>query len=136
MAAKTILVIDDDRDLLLGLSVRLKAEGYEVITAADAVAATGAARKGDPDVIILDLGLPGGDGYLVMQRLRSMLVSLAPIIVLTARDPATDECRATQLGAFTYLQKPVSNDRLLRAIRRALNEPVEPEKDRLSLIPG
>ena len=115
-----ILVIDDDLDLLRGLGIRLNAEGYQVIAAADAVSATSVARRERPDVIILDLGLPGGDGYVVMDRLKSLLVGSIPVIVLTARDPATDRARSKAEGAVAYFQKPVSNRALLRAIDMAL----------------
>jgi len=119
MSRGRILIIDDDLDLQRGLGIRLNAEGYEVIGAADAVSATTVARREKPDVIILDLGLPGGDGYVVMDRLKSLLVGSIPVIVLTARDPATDRDRAKAGGAVAYFQKPVSNRALLSAIERA-----------------
>jgi DNA-binding response OmpR family regulator len=114
-----ILVIDDDLDLQRGLGIRLNAEGYAVVAAADAVSAASVARRERPDVIILDLGLPGGDGYVVMDRLKSLLVGSIPVIVLTARDPATDRARAKAEGAVAYFQKPVNNRALLRAIDMA-----------------
>jgi CheY-like chemotaxis protein len=119
MSKGRILIIDDDLDLQRGLGIRLNAEGYEVVAAADAVSATTVARRERPDVIILDLGLPGGDGYIVMDRLKSLLVGSIPVIVLTARDPATDRDRAKAGGAVAYFQKPVSNRALLSAIERA-----------------
>ncbi|MFH1221351.1 MAG: response regulator [Candidatus Eisenbacteria bacterium] len=115
-----ILIVDDDLDLQRGLGIRLCAEGYEVVAAADAVSATSVARRERPDVIILDLGLPGGDGYAVMDRLKLLLVGSIPVIVLTARDPATDKARAKAEGAVAYFQKPVEHRALLRAIERAL----------------
>ena len=119
MSKGRILIIDDDLDLQRGLGIRLNAEGYEVVAAADAVSATTVARREKPDVIILDLGLPGGDGYVVMDRLKSLLVGSIPVIVLSARDPATDRDRAKAGGAVAYFQKPVSNRALLSAIERA-----------------
>jgi DNA-binding response OmpR family regulator len=123
MGAKKILVVDDDRDLLHGLTIRLKSEGYNVVAASDAVSATSTARKENPDVVILDLGLPGGDGYVVMDRLRSMLTMDAPIIVLTARDPLTDSGKSIGKGAFAFFQKPADHHMLLATIRKALGEP-------------
>ena len=120
MSKGRILIIDDDLDLQRGLGIRLNAEGYQVVAAADAVSATTVARREKPDVIILDLGLPGGDGYVVMDRLKSLLVGSIPVIVLSARDPATDRDRAKAGGAVAYFQKPVENRVLLRAIERAL----------------
>jgi two-component system KDP operon response regulator KdpE len=122
---KKILIVDDDSQLLLGLAPRLKANGYSVVTAADAIAALGVARKETPDLIILDLGLPGGDGFLVLERLGNMAeLSAIPVIVLSARDPGENKRRALSGGAKAYLQKPPDNHELLAAIRQALGETV------------
>ena len=123
MYGAKILIVDDDRDLLLGLSVRLKANGYYVVFAADAYAAVSMTRKETPDLIILDPGLPAGDGFEVIQRLRA-IVSLAhiPIIVLSGRDPAHNAERALLAGAQAFFQKPADNNALLAAIERALEE--------------
>jgi len=67
MSGKKILIVDDDKDVLRGMNVRLKANGYDVVFAADGISAISAVRKEDPDVIILDIGLPGGDGFVVME---------------------------------------------------------------------
>jgi DNA-binding response OmpR family regulator len=122
---KKILIIDDDEHLLLGLTARLKTNGYAVVWANDAVGAIAVARKEAPDLVILDLGLPAGDGFLVMDRMRALsdLVAL-PIIVLSARDPADNKKRALDAGAAAYFQKPPDNHEFLMAIRRALGETV------------
>jgi CheY-like chemotaxis protein len=70
MSAKKILIVDDDEHLLLGLAAKLKAKGYAVVSAMDGVAAVAVARQESPDLILLDLGLPAGDGFLVLERLR------------------------------------------------------------------
>jgi two-component system KDP operon response regulator KdpE len=122
---KKILIVDDDPQLLLGLTPRLKANGYGIVTAADAIAALGVARKETPDLILLDLGLPGGDGFLVLERLRNMSeLSTIPVIVLSARDPTDNKKRALNGGAVAYFQKPPDNHELLTAIRQALGETV------------
>jgi DNA-binding response OmpR family regulator len=122
---KKILIIDDDEHLLLGLTARLKTNGYAVVSAGDAVAAISTARKEAPDLIILDLGLPAGDGFLVLDRMRALpdLVAI-PIIVLSARDPANNKKRALDAGAAAYFQKPPENHEFLMAIRRALGETI------------
>jgi DNA-binding response OmpR family regulator len=121
MTVKKILIIDDDKDLQRGLNIRLKATGYSTVFATDAVSAISVARKEDPDVIILDIGLPCGDGFTVMQRLTSLAsTSVTPIIVITGRDPSTTEERALKAGAVAFLQKPFDNDELLAAIQKAL----------------
>jgi DNA-binding response OmpR family regulator len=72
---KKILIIDDDADVRLGYHVRLKANNYDTFSAADALVALTEARKHQPDLIILDLGLPAGDGFIVMERLKKNLIS-------------------------------------------------------------
>jgi len=123
MDKKRILIVDDDEDLAKGLRVRLRAQNYAVGVATDAVSATSEAKKDPPDLILLDLGLPAGDGFIVMERL-SNIESLAsvPIIVLSAREPETNKKRALEAGAMAYLQKPVDNEELLIAIRKALGK--------------
>ena len=123
MSERTILIIDDDQHLVLGLTARLKANGYKVISAADSISAIAVARKGAPDLVILDLGLPAGDGFLVLERMRN-LADLAPIpvIVLSARDPADNKQRALAAGAAAFFQKPPENHEFLTAIRQALGE--------------
>jgi DNA-binding response OmpR family regulator len=122
---KKILIIDDDEHLLLGLTARLKTNGYAVVWAVDAVAAISVARKEAPDLVILDLGLPAGNGFLVLERMRALsdLVAI-PVIVLSARDPSDNKRRALDAGAAAYFQKPPDNHEFLMAIRRALGETV------------
>jgi DNA-binding response OmpR family regulator len=121
---KKIMIVDDDPDIRLALSIRLKANGYEIGLAADSTSAMTIGIKEKPDLIILDLGLPGGDGFLLMERLKKMpLLERAPIIVLSAWDAATNKERALREGAAAYFQKPENDEALLAAIQRALNEP-------------
>jgi DNA-binding response OmpR family regulator len=124
MQTKTILIVEDDPDVREGLHVRLKANHYDTIFAADALSAISEARKHTPDLIILDLGLPAGDGFVVMERLRRIpAVAQIPIIVVSARDVRANQERALKAGAKAFLQKPADNVELLAAIRRALGEP-------------
>jgi DNA-binding response OmpR family regulator len=125
MNEKKILIIDDDQHLQLGLSARLRAKGYRVSCAADAISAITVARKEAPDLIILDLGLPAGDGFLVLERMRDLADLVAiPVIVLSARDPADNKKRALDAGAVAFFQKPPDNHEFLGAIRHALGETV------------
>lgn len=124
MAKRTILVVDDDQDLLGAIVIRLRASNYEVISAADAIQATSLARRSQPDLILLDIGLPGGDGFLVLERMKNnQLTAMIPVIVLTGRDPASNRRRAEEAGAFAFFQKPVDNQALLTSISEALGEP-------------
>jgi two-component system KDP operon response regulator KdpE len=116
-----ILIIEDDPDLRRGLNLRLRANNYDTAFAADAIMALNIAKKEAPDLILLDLGLPGGDGFLVLERMKN-IASLActPVIVLSARDPKANEKRALDAGAEAFFQKPVDDQELLKAIQRAL----------------
>jgi two-component system, OmpR family, KDP operon response regulator KdpE len=123
MGEKKILIVDDDQHLVLGLTPRLKANGYRVVSAPDAISAIAVARKEAPDLVILDLGLPAGDGFTVLQRMRNLTeLMTTPVIVLTARSPAGNEKRVLDAGATAFFQKPPDNHDFLAAIRQALGE--------------
>lgn len=121
MSGKKIMLVEDDKDTVRAMGVRLKSQGYNLVVATDAISAISTARKEKPDLIVLDLGLPGGDGFVVMQRLKSNYdLMLVPIIVVSARDPLMNEERALAAGAEAFLQKPVDNAEFLKAIEGAL----------------
>jgi two-component system cell cycle response regulator len=121
MTAKKVLIVEDDGDQRLAISIRLRATGYTTAFAADGVGAVSAAQRERPDLILLDLGLPAGDGFRVLERLRAIpQLSGIPTIVLTARDAASSEDRALDLGAVAFFQKPVDAASLLGAIRQVL----------------
>ncbi len=123
MSEKKIMIVDDDQHLVLGLLPRLRTNGYKVISAPDAISAIWVARKENPDLIILDLGLPGGDGFTVLERMKE-LPELAhiPVIVLSAREPTGNKQKALNAQAVAYFQKPPDNHLFLGAIRQALGE--------------
>jgi CheY-like chemotaxis protein len=118
-----ILIIEDDQTSRDLLKIRLEEKGYETAFAADAVTAMGVARKEVPDLILLDFGLPGGDGVVVMERLK-IFPALAhiPIIVVSGGEPETTGKRAEEAGAFAFIRKPIDVEELLGAVRRALDE--------------
>src|SRR5271169_1974525 len=129
MTNKKILIVEDDHDVRLGYHIRLKANHYDTFFAADSLSSIMEARKHQPDLIILDLGLPGGDGFVVMERLKAnMHLAVVPVIVITARDPHSNRERALKAGAKAFLQKPVDNDELLAVIRQCLGESTAPER--------
>ncbi|SRR5258705_13112659 len=122
MSKRKILIIDDDSDIRLGLNVRLRASGYETAFAGDGVSAIRMARKERPDLILLDLGLPAGDGFQVLERLKiNTELSHVPVIVVSARDAEANERRALKAGACAYLEKPVDDEDLLEAISAAMH---------------
>ena len=124
MDKRKILIVDDNADIRLGMHLRLKANQYETFFAADAFAGIAEARKHRPDLIILDLGLPAGDGFIVMERLKQVpYLAVIPVIVVSARDGLGNQKRAYDAGAKAFLQKPVNDVELLAVIRQALGEP-------------
>jgi len=121
MEKKTILIVDDSADTRLLLSARLKAHHYHTVFAADALQAMSVALKEQPDAILLDLGLPGGNGLLVLQRFKANTsLSGIPVIIVTAEDPQVAEARTIEGGAVAFLQKPVDQDKLIAAVQRAV----------------
>jgi len=116
-----IMIVDDDPELRLALKLRLRANHYDTVSACDGYSAIALAQKERPNLILLDLGLPAGDGYVVLKRLQdSDSLSDIPVIVLTARDPQANEDRSLQAGAAAFFQKPVDNHELLEVIQATL----------------
>lgn len=118
-----ILIVDDDPDIRELLALRLRSHGYEIAFAADAVMALNVLRSEQPDLVLLDVGLPGGDGMVVMERMKQFpALAHLPVIVVTARDPSTTKDRALEAGARNFFEKPIDQAELLEAIRGALGE--------------
>jgi len=118
-ATDRILIIDDQKELLNGLAVNFRREGYEVLTATEGGAGLGLAREGRPDLIILDIMLPGMSGLDVCRELRRTGVEV-PIIMLTARGEEMDRVLGLEIGADDYLTKPFSVRELLARVRARL----------------
>lgn len=120
MSKTKVLIVEDDDDLRRGLTWRLQESGYEIVTAPDGVAAISVARHEHPDVVLLDLGLPAGDGLKVLERYANLPdVSAIPVVVLTGRDPRTAEPATRKFHVAAFLQKPADNKDLIEAIERA-----------------
>jgi len=117
-----ILIVDDDADLRQALRLRLRANHYETVNACDGYSAIAQAYKEHPNLIILDLGLPAGNGFVVLDRLqKDDKRSTIPVIVLTARDAQSSEEMALRSGAAAFFQKPADNADLLSVIRATLS---------------
>jgi two-component system KDP operon response regulator KdpE len=112
-----ILLVEDDRVLLQTLAIGLRAEGHEVVLAADGRTARAAQREDDPDLVVLDLGLPDIRGIDVLGWLREW--STLPVIVLSARADSADKVGALDAGADDYVTKPFGFEELLARIRAA-----------------
>ena len=119
MVKKKILVVDDEEDVARALKIRLKANGYHVVLASDSVQAFSMANKEKPNLIILDIMIPGGGGFVVAERLKqSTATHDIPIIFLTGISGGEE--RAYKVGASGYLMKPYHPEKLLETIHNAL----------------
>jgi DNA-binding response OmpR family regulator len=120
---KKILIVDDERDIVKALMIRLHAAGYEVVTAFDGAQGVFMAHKEKPDLIILDIRMPAGNGFSVAQRLkRSTHTFTIPVIFLTGSPEKNAEEKAMAVGARFYVKKPYDPEELLDAIKRALEK--------------
>ena len=134
-----VLLVDDEQTLLQALAYNLKKEGYDVVTAADGMQAVATARSEQPDVIVLDLMLPGLSGLEVCRTIRGE--STVPILMLTARSDEMDRVLGLELGADEYVIKPVGLRELLARIKAMLrrtqmntHRPSNPGADRQEVI--
>ncbi|BFI95366.1 MAG: response regulator transcription factor [Rhodanobacter sp.] len=138
-AAPRILVIDDEAQIRRFLDIGLRAEGYQVLLAANAAEGLAQAATGNPDLVILDLGLPDRDGHEVLAELRQW--SRVPVLMLSVRDAETEKVRALDAGANDYVTKPFGIQELMARLRallrqRPAGEPEAPQRwsdDRLSV---
>ena len=113
-----ILTVEDEPDIALAISVMLERAGYTVTRAAEGQAGLQAVRDEQPDAVLLDVGLPGMDGWEVLARIRD--ISDVPVLMLTARAEVSEKIGALQSGADDYLTKPFSNAILLARVRALL----------------
>ena len=130
MGAKKIMVVEDEQISLALMRKLLLEQGYEVISTQDGSAAVSLAMKEKPDLIILDLGLPGMDpfsptfdGFIIIDWLHRMASDVRiPIIVVTAQTEAQVRQRALEAGAVAFFEKPARRDEILAAILQAIGE--------------
>lgn len=123
MTAARILYIEDNPENRLLVSRVLEADGYEVVEAVDGPSGLKAAQESEPDLILLDIGLPKVDGYNLAERFREMPeLDQVPILAVTANVMKGDRERTLAAGCDGYIPKPVDIDRLPMQIRQALQE--------------
>ena len=122
-----VLVVDDEPQILRALGINLRARGYDVDLAPDGERALEVAARHHPDVVVLDLGLPGIDGVEVIRGLRGW--SQVPIVVLSVRDREADKVAALDAGADDYVTKPFGMDELLARLRAALRRAAPAEEE-------
>jgi CheY-like chemotaxis protein len=118
---KKILIVEDDKRIIAALNIRLRAKGYDVCAAYDAPLAMTQAIAHRPDLALLDISMPGGDGFVVAERLRSNVDTASiPIIFITALKQPDLRERAQAVGAVALFEKPFESDDLVAAIEHAL----------------
>ncbi|NNL41443.1 MAG: response regulator, partial [Desulfobacterales bacterium] len=135
MAGDKILIVDDEKDILELIGYNLEREGYQIIKALSGEAALRSSRLEKPDLILLDLMLPGIDGLEVLKKLKKDLKTLnIPTVLLTAKGEEADIVAGLELGADDYITKPFSPRVLLARIRAALRRQKEEPIDLQSVI--
>jgi DNA-binding response OmpR family regulator len=124
---KKILIVDDERDIVKALTIRLQSSGYKTVVAFDGAQGVFMAHKERPSLILLDIRMPAGDGFSVAEKLKeSKRTSRIPIVFLTGSPELNAEERARGLGARFFIKKPYDPEDLLDAVRRALEvKPLE-----------
>jgi two-component system response regulator MprA len=127
MPEAAILVVDDDAPIRRMLDRTLSAEGYAVETAADGGQALAAVERSTPDLLVLDVAMPGVDGLAVSRRLRAKGLAV-PVLLLTARDSVSDRVAGLDAGADDYLVKPFATEELLARVRALLRRGKAPEE--------
>jgi two-component system alkaline phosphatase synthesis response regulator PhoP len=133
--ATQILLVDDEQDILDLLKYNLEAEGYRTMTATNGLQALELAQQNLPDLIILDVMLPGKDGWEVMRQLRQTPdTQHIPVIFLTAKGGEIDEVVGLELGAEDYIIKPISIRKLIARVKTALRKTAPSEREPEGLI--
>ena len=120
MGRPKILVVDDDAELLQSLSLRLRHEGFDVAVAMDGYQGLERARRESPDLLILDIHMPAGDGFSVQDRLQELMGPWPTVIYLTGDRSLRTDLMAKKLGAFAVIRKPFDIARLLETVRHAV----------------
>ena len=119
---KTILVVEDDRKIAMTVCVRMQSLGYEVVQAFDAAMAPVQAEKANPDLVMLDVSRPGGDGFKIFERLRNLTQTAStPIIFMTESTLPEMRQKAEAMGATAFLEKPFGAVELVDAVETVLN---------------
>ena len=121
MTRPSVLVADDDARFLAALRIRFEAAGFDVVTTEDAYQALEQSRRFDPDILILDINMPAGNGFSVKRRMEQIpALAQIPIIYITGQDQDSVEKSAEELGAYAILYKPLYIDELIAITRNAL----------------
>jgi DNA-binding response OmpR family regulator len=116
---KKILIVDDEPDFVEMVTMRLEANGYDVISANDGASGLACAKTEAPNLILLDVMMPGMDGFEVLRQLsRDPATRAIPVIMLTAKGESRSIFRAQEMGATDYLIKPMNSEQMLKMLAR------------------
>ena len=126
LMSEKILVVDDDEKICQILSLYLRSKGYEVFTCQSGSKAITSFEEFSPDLVLLDVMLPGMDGWEILKRIRK--ISNAPVIMLTAKGDTTDRVQGLDCGADDYVVKPFDSKELIARIRAVMRRSGQPEE--------
>src|SRR5262245_16853247 len=118
MAAKTILLVDDDPEILGAMRLVLEKQGYRVVTAADGNMGLAVAEREAPDLVIVDMMMPRKSGFLVLEKLKSRADGAPRVIMITGNEGGRHRAYAEMLGVDDYIRKPFDMGRLLDSVQR------------------
>lgn len=120
---KRILIVEDDARVASALNVRITSAGYETVLAADALSAVAVAVAARPDLALVDINMPAGNGFTVMERIRTLVPGRLPVVFITAsREPGLAD-RAIEMGASGFVEKPYNPVSLLALLHNILEKP-------------
>lgn len=117
---KKILIIEDDEKVAKALELRIRNAGYQTAVAADGYAGVSAVPKTNPDLVLLDINMPAGNGFTVAERIRSITPKPTPIVFITASKNPEFVDRALALGASGYIEKPYNPAQVLELLKNVL----------------
>jgi CheY-like chemotaxis protein len=122
---KRILIVEDDAKVASALNIRITNAGYETVLAADALSAVAVAVTANPDLILVDINMPAGNGFTVVERIRALVPGRLPVVFITAsREPGLAD-RAIAMGASGFIEKPYNPAGLLALLHNILEKPVQ-----------
>lgn len=134
MDNNTILVVDDDRNILAIIELYLKKAGFNVVTCAEGNSAIAAFHEARPALVVLDVMLPGKDGWSILHDIR--MESETPVIMLTAKGNTGDRVQGLDLGADDYMSKPFDAKELIARIKAVMRRSVPEDPERIITLPG
>ncbi|WP_435009425.1 response regulator transcription factor [Tundrisphaera lichenicola] len=119
-AQKTVLLVDDDNDIIESMRTVLEAKGYKVMVARDGNAGLTVAEREGPDLIILDMMMPKKSGFLVLEKLKGRPGGLIPTIMITGNEGSRHRAYAEMLGVRDYIRKPFAMEKLVKSVEQIL----------------